>query len=113
MTVDKWIEMIVFVLAGIATAIPLIAKLITYIKAATREKNWPYLLKLLIRLMENAEGLYEAGADKKAWVLGALDVFSDTIDYDIDKESVSSMIDALCAMSKVVNAPDGEKEVRE
>lgn len=110
MTVDKWIELIVFIVAGIATAIPLIANLVKYIKAATKEKNWTHLLKLLMRLMAQAEEMFEIGADKKTWVLGAVEALSDTIDYDVDIDTVSSMIDALCAMSKVVNAPEKEGE---
>lgn len=108
MTVEKWVELIVFILAGMATAIPLIAKLVKYVKVAIKEKNWTHFIKLLMRLMESAEDMFENGADKKAWVLQALDSLSDTLDYDIDLDTVSSMIDALCAMSKIVNAPNDE-----
>jgi len=105
MTIEKWIEIIVFIIAGISTAIPLIIKLTKYIKIAVREKNWANMLRLVIKLMEEAEDLFESGADKKIWVLKELESLSDTIDYDIDIDAVSAMIDALCAMSKIVNAP--------
>lgn len=32
-------------------------------------------------------------------------VKADTIDYDIDMDVISDLIDSLCNMSKVVNAP--------
>lgn len=103
MTVENWVGFITCVLAGVATAIPLIAQLVKYIKEAIREKNWSRMLKLVMSLMEEAEGMFEAGVDRKVWVLSALDNLSDTIDYDIDKEAVADLIDALCAMSKIVN----------
>ena len=31
---------------------------------------------------------------------------ADTVDYDIDMEVISKLIDDLCKMSKTVNAPD-------
>lgn len=105
MTIEKWVEMIVCIIAGIATATPLIVKLVKYIMLAAREKNWQKLLRLVMDLMKEAEGMFDAGVDRKIWVLNALDALSDTIDYDIDKDTVSSMIDALCAMSRIVNAP--------
>ena len=35
----------------------------------------------------------------------AVKASADTVNYDIDMDVVSKMIDDLCAMSKVVNAP--------
>ena len=34
---------------------------------------------------------------------------ADTINYDIDLEKVSELIDSLCAMTKIVNAPKTEE----
>lgn len=112
MTVEKWIEIIVCIIAGIATATPLIVKLVKYVMLAAREKNWQKILRLVMDLMKEAEGMFDVGADRKTWVLSAVDALSDAIDYDVDKDTLSSMIDALCAMSKIVNGPDkdgGEK----
>lgn len=103
MTAVDWVKILTCAAAGIATAIPLIAKLVHYIKEAIREKNWGKMLRLVIRLMEEAEVNFDNGADRKDWVMKAIDALSDTIDYDIDMEVVSSMIDCLCAMSKIVN----------
>ena len=106
MTIENWFSVVSCIIAGLATSIPLICKLVQYIRAFIRERNWGKMLNLIMTLMKEAEGMFEAGADKKEWVMNALDSLSDTIDYDIDKEAVSAMIDALCAMSKVVNAPN-------
>ena len=105
MTAKDWVGLISCILAGLATSIPLIANLIKYIRASIREKNWGKVLKLVISLMEEAEDRFESGVDRKVWVLDALDALSETIDYDIDKDAISSMIDSLCAMSKIVNPP--------
>jgi hypothetical protein len=102
----KLIEIAIYILAGIATAIPLIIKLVKYVKASIKEKNWGKLLNLVMILMGEAETMFVAGADKKAWVLQRVKILSSTLDYDIDEEVVSNMIDSLCTMSKLVNPPD-------
>lgn len=106
MTAEQWIGLIVCVISGLATSIPLIINLVKYIRLSIQEKNWGKMLNLVMSLMEEAEGMFEAGVDRKVWVLKALDNLSDTIDYDIDMDAVGAMIDALCAMSKIVNAPE-------
>lgn len=103
MTTEEVVRLIVCILAGMATAIPLISKLVKYIQEATREKNWGKMLRLVISLMEEAEINFDNGADRKEWVMKAIEALSDTIDYDIDYEVVSNMIDSLCSMAKIVN----------
>ena len=103
MTAEKWIEIIACVLAGVATAIPLIVKLIQYVNKAVREKNWSTVLHIVMALMEDAEEALDNGPDRKKYVLDALDELSGSVNYDIDKEVISGMIDALCAMAKIVN----------
>ena len=99
------IECIVQILSGLVVLIPLVIKLIEYVKKATKEKNWNQLLKLVIELMETAEGKFTDGATKKEWVLQMIQASSDTINYDIDIEEVGKLIDSLCDMSNIVNAP--------
>ena len=36
----EWLQLIVSVLAGLATAIPLAIKLVEYVQKAVKEKNW-------------------------------------------------------------------------
>lgn len=108
MTINDWVGIISGILVGLATCIPLVVKLIKYIRTSIREKNWDKLIRLVMNLMQEAEGRFETGVDRKVWVMQALDSLSDTIDYDIDKDAVSALIDAMCAMSRVVNAPNKE-----
>ena len=43
-----WVKMICELLVGLATLIPLVVKLIEYVKAATKEKNWNELMRMTI-----------------------------------------------------------------
>jgi hypothetical protein len=63
--------------------------------------------------MEQAEGKFNSGDERKEWVLMMVKASADTINYDIDLEQVANMIDSLCAMTKVVNAPKEKEEVSE
>ena len=109
----EWYEIIISVLSGLVAVIPLVVKLIEYVKKATREKNWNDLLKLVTNLMEQAEGKFNNGDERKEWVLMMVKASADTINYDIDLNQVASMIDSLCEMTKVVNAPKVEEKVEE
>lgn len=97
------VNIIVSILSGIAACIPLVVQLVKYVKKAIEEKNWNQLVKLIMNLMEEAEKKFETGAEKKEWVMMAIKSAADTINYDIDYDAVSDLIDSLCDMSKVVN----------
>ena len=101
----QWVNYAVSILSGLAVAIPLVIKLIEYVKKSIREKNWNKLLDLVMNLMKEAETKFETGAEKKEWVLTMVKASADTINYDIDTNAVSELIDSLCDMTKVVNAP--------
>ena len=94
----EWSEFIVSILAGLAAAIPLVVK----------EKNWEKMLALVMDLMEVAETKFESGADKKEWVLAMVKGSADSINYDIDIDAIGALIDSLCDMSRVVNAPEAD-----
>jgi hypothetical protein len=66
-----------------------------------------------MNLMEQAEGKFNNGQERKEWVLMMVKASADTINYDIDLEQVSNMIDSLCEMTKVVNAPKIEEKQEE
>ena len=106
----EWHEILVEILKGLIIVVPLVVSLAKYIKQAIQEKNWNQLVTLVMNLMAEAEGKFEKGSDKKAWVLDAIKASAKTINYPIDLEQVGALIDSLCDMSKVVNAP---KEVTE
>lgn len=102
----EWVKLALAIISGLATAIPLVIKLVEYVQKATKEKNWNKMLELVIDLMEEAETKFAEGADRKEWVLAMVKASADTINYDVDIEAVSAMVDSLCDMSKVVNATD-------
>lgn len=109
----EYLEYILAILAGICTAIPLVIKLASTIRNYHREQNWPGLMSMVTKYMEEAETLFDNGADKKAWVMGMVQASANLVNYDIDMEVVSEMIDSLCAMSKKINAPVEEQVVEE
>ena len=101
----EWYEILTSILSGLAITIPLVVKLVEYVGKAIKEKNWNKLLALVMNLMAEAEGKFESGAERKAWVLGMVESSANIVNYDIDIVQVSELIDDLCAMSKMVNAP--------
>lgn len=101
----EWYEVIVEILKGIIIVIPLVAGLVKYVGQAIREKNWNQLVALVMNLMAEAEDKFDNGADRKQWVLAAVEASAKTINYPIDIEQVSKLIDDLCKMSKKVNVP--------
>lgn len=106
----EWLEIIVSILSGLAVTIPLVIKLVEYVKKAIKEKNWNKLLELVMKLMAEAETKFDNGKDRKAWVLNMVEASAATINYDIDLAQVGELIDSLCAMSKKVNPPEAKIE---
>lgn len=104
----KWYEILISILSGLAATIPLVVKLVEWVKKAIQEKNWNQLLALVMKLMAEAEEQFDNGSDRKAWVLSMVEVSAKSINYDIDMNAVSELIDSLCAMSKKVNPPKEE-----
>lgn len=107
-----WVNVIVSILSGLAVVIPLVVELVKWVKKAVQEKNWSKLITLIMTFMADAEKMFSTGEERKNYVLMAIKASADTIDYEIDMEQVSKLIDELAAMSKVVNAP-AEEEVKE
>lgn len=105
MTTEQIVSLIVAVLTGLATAIPLVIKLVQYVQKATQEKNWGNLLGLLIELMEQAEQMFDTGATRKEWVMAMAQTSAEYIAYPLDTAALSTLIDELVAMTKNVNAP--------
>lgn len=103
-----WYEVIISILSGLAVAIPLVIKLVEYVRKAIKEKNWKDLLELVTNLMKEAEGKFDNGADRREWVITCVKATASTINYDIDIDVVGKLIDELTAMSKIVNAPKEE-----
>ena len=104
----KWYEILISILSGLAATIPLVVKLVEYVKKAIQEKNWSQLVALVMNLMAEAEEKFDNGADRKAWVLSMVEASAKTINYNVDLEQIAALIDSMCSMSKVVNAPKQE-----
>ena len=107
MEVKDWIDFVVAVLAGMATAIPLVYKLVQLVKTNIKERNWAKLISVTLDLMEDAELLFEAGTDREQWVVDGVMSISRHVDYTIDEEELRQLIRRLCEMSKKVNAGGG------
>lgn len=105
----EWYEILISVLTGLAAVIPLGIQLAQWIQKAIKEKNWNNLLTLVMNLMAEAEVKFDNGVDRKAWVLSMVEASAKTINYDVDLAQVGQLIDSLCAMSKLVNAPKTEE----
>lgn len=103
----EWMEFALSILAGLAAAIPLVIKLIEYVKRAVMEKNWNALLHLIMSYMEEAERKFDDGATRKEWVVAMVEKSADIVNYDVDPELIGRLIDSLCDMTKVVNPPHG------
>ena len=101
----EWYEIIIEILKVLIIVIPLVVSLVKYVKQAIMEKNWHQLVTLIMNLMAEAESKFDNGADRKQWVLAMIEASANTINYPIDLEQVSKLIDDLCKMSKSVNAP--------
>ena len=91
------------ILVGIAVLIPLIIALIKYVTKAADDKNWNIIVKMVLDLMVQAEKDYSTGAEKKEFVMNQLRVMANTVDFEIDWDKVSDLIDALCDMAHEVN----------
>ena len=91
------------ILIGLAAIIPLVTALIKYVDKAADGKNWNVIVKMVLDLMVQAEQDYSAGTEKKAFVMNQIAVLAKTVDFEIDMDKVSDLIDALCDMAHGVN----------
>ena len=106
MSTEQIVSLSVAGLTGLAACIPLAVKLVQYIQKAVQEKNWGALLGLVVDLMEEAETKFDEGATRKEWVMAMVQTSAEYIAYPIDTAALSDLIDALCDMTNVVNAPE-------
>ena len=102
MSAEQIINVIVAVLAGLATCIPLVVKLVQYVKKATQEKNWAMLLDLVMKLIAQAEEKFKDGATRKEWVMAMVQTSAEYISYPLDTQSLSEMIDELVKLTNKV-----------
>lgn len=91
------------ILVGIAVLIPFVIALVKYVTKAAQDKNWNIIVKMVLDLMVQAEKDYSTGAERKEFVMNQLRVMATTVDFEIDWDKVSDLIDALCDMAHEVN----------
>ena len=103
MSAEQIINVVVAVLAGLATCIPLVLKLVQYVKKATQEKNWSGLLDLVMQLMEQAEKKFADGATRQEWVMAMVQTSAEYSSDPLDTQALSEMIDELVKLTNKVN----------
>jgi len=91
------------ILVGLAAVIPLAIALIKYVQKATEDKNWNVIVKMVLDLMVQAEHDYATGAERKEFVMNQMKVMAASVDFEVDWDKVSDLIDALCDMAHEVN----------
>lgn len=99
----EWAKLIIAILSGIATCVPLAIKLVNVIRDLYKEKNWSKLVVIVSNFMAEAEALYSDGASKRDYVINSVMAISKTIDYPVDRDMLGELIDSLVALSKKVN----------
>lgn len=101
--VEFWINVAISILTGLITCIPLVVKLVQVIKDSVKSKNWTALMQLVLKLMAEAESNYSTGAEKKTYVIDSIEAIKSTLNYDVDMDAVSAMIDSLVEATKKIN----------
>lgn len=101
--VEVLLQIVLPIVSGLAAAIPLVIQLVKYIKTAMTEKNFGNIMKLVLDLMPEAEEKFSTGEERKAYVMSNIETISAKLDYKVDLEKVSEMIDAIIAASKKLN----------
>ena len=101
---ETWVNIIVSILSGLAVCIPLVIKLVEYVRKAIQEKNWSSVMQIVLKLMTEAEKNYETGTERKQYVMSSIESIKDTLNCEIDMDAISNMIDSICQASKIINA---------
>ena len=105
------LELLIEILGGLVVIIPLVVKLVEYVKKSALEKNWNNLIRLLLNLIATAEEKFVNGADRKQWVIAMVQASANTINYPISEKELGDLIDNLVALTKKVNVAIPEAEI--
>lgn len=100
---EIWMNIVLPIISGLVAAIPLVIKLVEYVQKARKEKNWGAVIQLVLKLMAEAEQNYTNGEDKKNYVMASIKAMENTLQYDIDEQAISELIDAIILTTKMVN----------
>ena len=97
------LELLIEILAGLAIVIPLVVKLIEYVRKSALERNWTNLIQLVMSLMAAAEEKFDNGADRKQWVIAMVQASANAINYPISDKELGDLIDDLVELTNRVN----------
>lgn len=97
------LKLVIEILVGLTIVIPLVVKLVEYVKKSVMEKNWSNLIHLLMNLMATAEEKFDNGADRKQWVIAMVQASANTINYPITEKELGDLIDSLVELTNKVN----------
>lgn len=100
---NETLQIVVQILTTLVTLIPMLYALVKYITIAIKERNWNNLLSLVLSLCASAEEQFSEGSEKKAWVMSMVKSSLKTINYEIDDETLSALIDSLIDLTNKVN----------
>jgi hypothetical protein len=60
-------------------------------------------MQLVLKLMQEAEENYSTGAERKEYVLDSVNAVKDTLNYNVDMNVVSEMVDSIILATKKIN----------
>ena len=97
------LKLVLAIISGVVTCIPLAIQLVRYIKTAIAEKNFNNIMRLVIDLIPEAEEKFSNGEERKEYIMNNIKSLSQTLGYEVDFDKISEMIDQIVAVTKKVN----------
>jgi hypothetical protein len=91
------------IITGLCACIPLVIQLVKYIKLSITEKNFGNIMNLVLELIPEAEEKFATGAERKAYVMTNIASLCVILNYEVDLDKISEMIDAIVSTTKLVN----------
>lgn len=104
------LALILQIVVGLVPVIPLVISLVKYVVKAAKEKNWTQMVSLALKLIAEAETLFETGAEKKEYVVKLVMAAAKEINYDIDERALRNLIDSIIDVTKTVNVVEDTTE---
>lgn len=100
---EVWTTIILPIISGLVAVTPVVIKLIEYVQKASKEKNWQAVVNVVLALMKEAEQNCTDGASKKQYVMSSIKAMEKTLQYDVDEDAISELIDAVIDATKKIN----------
>ena len=102
------LNIVLSIISGLVTCIPLIIKLVQVIQEASKSKNWAPVMQIVLKLMKEAEKLHETGAERKEYVITTIKSMEANLNFDIDENVVAAIVDSIADASKTINTESKE-----